>query len=435
MENKYTSLKFKAKVKPIEKINEEFTLCKCYVQSTGMNRNMSYMSKENIIKNSSTLHYAPVVGHLIKKEDGSFYMGGHDWEIDEDLNIKSICVPYGVVTNDEFEFETVDEYGKDVEYMTATVILWTGRYPELMEAIYSEDIYFNQSMELVVNQYRPYEEDSNYTELLDWSYSALCMLGKADDKNSVEHTEPCFIESKIIPYSFDKSEFVDEMSKMREELAFYFERKGEEESMDEENKSVECEAEVATVEEVEAEKEREVADEGSSDETTYEEELEVETEEHVAEAPAPEEEPVVELSAIEIEYNEYKDSHKYSNEEYEQLSEKCGAFEAELKSLREFKADYDAAQLKAQKEEILMKEEYACLKDDENFAKLVADIDKYSVEELSVKADLIFAAHIKSEGMFSVKGEIKKETKTIGLNINAKENKKKSPYGNLFSNK
>lgn len=28
MATKYTSLKFKAKVKPVEKINEEFTLCK-----------------------------------------------------------------------------------------------------------------------------------------------------------------------------------------------------------------------------------------------------------------------------------------------------------------------------------------------------------------------------------------------------------------------
>ena len=146
MENKYTSLKFKAKIKPIEKINEEFTLCKCYVQGVGKNRNMSYMSKENIIKNSPTLKYAPVVGHLIKKEDGTLYMGGHDYTIDDDWNLVSLCVPYGVVTNDDFEFEIIEEYGKEVEYMTAKVVLWTGRYPELMEAIYDEEVYFGQSM-------------------------------------------------------------------------------------------------------------------------------------------------------------------------------------------------------------------------------------------------------------------------------------------------
>ena len=51
MENKYTSLKFKAKVKPVEKLNEEFTKCRVYVQGIGKNRNYSYMSKENVIKN------------------------------------------------------------------------------------------------------------------------------------------------------------------------------------------------------------------------------------------------------------------------------------------------------------------------------------------------------------------------------------------------
>ena len=422
MENKYTSLKFKAKIKPIEKINEEFTLAKCYVQGIGKNRNMSYMSKENVIKNSSTLHYAPVVGHLIKKEDGSLYMGGHDWEMDEDWNMKSVCVPYGVVTNDEFEFETVNEYGTEVEYMTAKIILWTGRYPELMEAIYNKDIYFNQSMELSVEQYRPYEEDSNYIELLDWTYSALCMLGKADDKNSVEHTEPCFIESKIIPYSFDKSDFAEEMSKMKEELAFYFEHKGEEETMDEEVEIVEEEVvqEEPVSEEVVVE-EHEVAEEQPA------EEVEVDNEQPAEEVV---EEPVVELSALEVEYNEYKEAHKYSNAEYEALEVKCNEFEEELQSLREFKSNYEAAQLKAEKEAILQKEEYVCLAENESFKKLVDEADKYSVEELSIKADLVLAAYAKAT--FSAnKVEEEKQT-AMKFSIKSNDKAKKKVYGDLF---
>lgn len=414
MENKYTSLKFKAKIKPIEKINEEFTLAKCYVQGIGKNRNMSYMSKENVIKNSSTLHYAPVVGHLIKKEDGSLYMGGHDWEMDEDWNIKSVCVPYGVVTNDEFEFETVDEYGREVEYMTAKIILWTGRYPELMEAIYSEGIYFNQSMELSVEQYRPYEEDSNYIELLDWTYSALCMLGKADDKNSVEHTEPCFIESKIIPYSFDKSDFAEEMSKMKEELAFYFEHKGEEETMDEEVEIVE----------------EEVVQEESVSEEVVTEEHEVVEEQPVEEEVVIQEEPVVELSALEVEYNEYKETHKYSNADYEAIEVKCNEFEAELQSLREFKSNYDAAKLKAEKEAILNKSEYECLTENEAFKKLADEADKYSVEELSIKADLVLAAYAKAT--FSAnKAEEDKQT-AMKFSIKSNDKAKKKVYGDLF---
>ena len=323
MENKYTSLKFKAKVRPIEKLNEEFTLCKCYVQGIGKNRNYSYMSKENVIKNSHTLHYAPVVGHLIQKEDGSLYMGGHDWTIDENCNFKSICVPYGVVTMDDFGFEEVDEYGDKVEYMTANVVLWTGRYPELMEAVYNEDFWFNQSMEISVEQYRPYEEDSNYMELLDWTYSALCMLGKADDKDSPEHTEPCFIESKIIPYNFSKAEFADVMSEMKQGLAFYFEKKGVEEAVEEIKDIVmeeTPEVEEPIVEEPIVEEETVVEEEVVVEETEPEVELEVEN---------------VELNALRSEFDAYKKSHKYSNEEYEALN-------ADYVELKAFKDNYDA---------------------------------------------------------------------------------------------
>lgn len=416
MENKYTSLKFKAKVKPVEKLNEEFTLCKCYVQGVGKNRNYSYMSKENIIKNSPTLHYAPVVGHLIQKEDGSLYMGGHDWTIDENCNFKSVCVPYGVVTMDEFEFEEVEEYGEKIEYMTANVILWTGRYPELMDAIYSEDIFFNQSMELAVEQYRPYEEDSNYTELLDWTYSALCMLGKADDKESPEHTEPCFIESKIIPHNFSKAEFADIMSEMKQGLAFYFEKKGVEETV-EEVKDVVME-EVTEVEETTTE---EVVEETVVEEEIIEEEAI--SEEEVVEPEVEAEN--VELNALQSEFDEYKESHKYSNEEYEELK-------SVYDELKAFKDNYDAEELKAQKDAIFAKAEYGCLAENEEFTTLQTDAEKYSVEEISMKADLIFAAHMKSTMDFSLETEEVAKPKVAAFNFNTKEVNRK-PYGNLFN--
>lgn len=431
MENKYTSLKFKAKVKPVEKLNEEFTLCKCYVQGVGKNRNYSYMSKENIIKNSPTLHYAPVVGHLIQKEDGSLYMGGHDWTIDENCNFKSICVPYGVVTMDEFEFEEVDEYGEKVEYMTANVVLWTGRYPELMEAIYSEDIFFNQSMELSVEQYRPYEEDSNYMELLDWTYSALCMLGKADDKESPEHTEPCFIESKILPYNFSRADFAEVMSEMKHGLAFYFEKKGDEEPMEEIQDVVMEEAtevEEPIVEEPVVEEEPAIEEEPAVEPEKVPEEEVIPEEPETPEEPEvePETEPEnVELNALQSEFDAYKESHTYSNEEYEVLK-------AEYDELKAFKEAYDANLDKARKTEVLDKVEYECLADNEEFIQLRANMDNYSAEEISTKADLIFAAHVKSTIEFSIKDESKKTPDVIKFNFNKKESKK-GPYGNLFN--
>ena len=225
LQKQYAALPCYTKIEPIRPVNDEFTLCKVYVQGIGKNRNYSYMSKENVERAEPTIHYIPVVGHLMTKydEDGNEvgkYFGGHDYVWDENWNMKAQTVPFGVVTNDAVGYETVREYGQDVEYMTATTVLWTGRYPELKEAIYSDDCWFAQSMEISVDQSRPYVEDSNYTELLDWTYSALCILGKSDDPDY--HTEPCFISSRFVPmtYSADREQFNNDMSEMRERLAF-----------------------------------------------------------------------------------------------------------------------------------------------------------------------------------------------------------------------
>lgn len=226
MENNYASITFKAKINPLESINNEFTLCKAYVQGIGKNRNGSYMSKENVEQYLSTLNYCPVVGHLFKYTDSDgnekTAMGGHDWKLSEDWKIIDLTVPYGVVVNDSYNYEVINEYGVDVEYLTAQIILWTGRYPELKDAIYSDDFWFNQSMEINVLQHRPLEEDSNYTEILEWSYSALCLLGKADDKESPAHTEPCFINSKVFPTEFSKNEFTQVMNEMKEKISLCF---------------------------------------------------------------------------------------------------------------------------------------------------------------------------------------------------------------------
>ena len=225
LQKQYAALPCYTKIEPIRPVNDEFTLCKVYVQGIGKNRNYSYMSKENVERAEPTIHYIPVVGHLMTKydEDGNEvgkYFGGHDYVWDENWNLKAQTVPFGVVTNDAVGYEVVREYGQDVEYMTATAVLWTGRYPELKEAIYADDCWFAQSMEISIEQSRPYGEDSNYTELLDWTYSALCILGKSDDPDY--HTEPCFISSRFVPmtYSADREQFNNDMSEMRERLAF-----------------------------------------------------------------------------------------------------------------------------------------------------------------------------------------------------------------------
>ena len=107
------------------------------------------------------------------------------------------------------------------------------------------------------------------------------------------------------------------------------------------------------------------------------------------------------------------------------------ALKADYAALKAFKETYDASVIKAQKTEILDKAEYECLTENEEFVQLRADMDKFSVEEISTKADLIFAAHMKSTMEFSAKNESKK-LDALAFNFNKKESKK-GPYGNLFA--
>lgn len=439
MDKKHTSLKFKAKVTPIEKINDEFTLCKCYVQGVGKNRNFSYMSKENIQRCLPTLSYAPVVGHLIDKLDedgnptGEKYMGGHDYYIDDDWNLKSACVPYGVVKADSFDFETVKEYEDEIEteYLTAEIILWTGRYPELMEAIYSDDFYFNQSMEINVSEYRPYEEDSNYTELTDFTYSALCLLGKADDKSSPEHTEPCFIESKVIPvqYSLEKEEFSKVMGELKNELAFYFNKDNTDGKEDEvvENKKEEV---IETVEEVNEESTEEVVEntteetpdaEVNEDTNTESENEEVQEDETVVEASVEEtvEETVEmsELDSLKAEYEEYKNSHSHTNEEFDEL--------------QKYHDDAEFEKIHAERDAMLSDEKYSVLAENEAFTELKKNMDNYSLADLEKEAKVIFADYVSSVGTFSMNDSNKKATSKIRFSMK-KDTGKTKAYSTLF---
>ena len=216
-----------SKITPVKPVNSEFTLCKCRIQGVGRNRNYSYMSKENIEKALPTLSYVPVVGHLMPKydEDGEqigYYFGGHDAAIDNDLNLHWLTVPFGVVVADSFDFEEVEEYGKSVEYLTGLVYLWTGRYPELKKAIYDDETWFGQSMEISKIVHRPWEPDSNFREFVSWNYSALCILGKSDDDEY--HTEPCYMNADISPVTFNlgSAQFGQLMSEMREQLSLCF---------------------------------------------------------------------------------------------------------------------------------------------------------------------------------------------------------------------
>ena len=105
----------------------------------------------------------------------------------------------------------------------------------------------------------------------------------------------------------------------------------------------------------------------------------------------------------------------------------------ELKSsyaeLKAFKENYDASALKAEKDAIFASAEYDEIRESDEFKALMSEMDNYSVEELKVKADLLFAASMKKKFNFNAKPEKKG---AVSLNLKATPDNKKEAYAGLF---
>lgn len=220
------SITFGAKILSAKPLNDEFTLCKCYIMAVGKNKNRTYISQKSADKALPSLYNIPVIGYLYQDESGEYHMGGHEHVLcrdkDGSLYFKSLCVPYGVVPNqNDVHYEEVKEPDGTVgTYAVADVILWTGRFPELKEAAYNKNTLFWQSMEINVNNSEKFEEDASYTNILDYSYSALCLLGKSDDPEY--NIAPCFPMARVEAYNFSSendTEFSLMMSQLKNELA------------------------------------------------------------------------------------------------------------------------------------------------------------------------------------------------------------------------
>ena len=391
----------------IKPVNKEFSLFKCWVAGVGKNRNMSYISKERMDAALPTLSYAPVVGHLIKNEDGTYRLGSHDAEFDMDTwEFVPLTVPVGVVIADSFSYETVNEYGTDVEYLTANLILWTGRYPELFDCKYSDEIFCAQSMELAVNQYRILEEDSNYTELLDFSFSALCLLGKSD--NPELNNEPCFISSRLEPINFSSNDFVAKFNELKEAVkeCFDTEEEGEvnvaENTINvEEQEFEEINAEETTVEEV--------AETVEETEATSEEIVETETEE---------------VATEEFETVDYE-------AKYNDAMAEIATLKAEIEALTPYKLAAEKAERENAENEVFAKYD-SRIGEMAEYAELKTKAGEYAIADLERECLILVGKFAMSE---TTTEEVEPETEpTITFALDDTAETKPNRYGNLYEN-
>lgn len=211
------SLPINSRFEKIEQINSEFTRCKCYIMALGKNANGSHISREATEDALETFKNVPVIAHLYEDEDGNLHAAGHEMKLVENdgkYEWRTVCRPYGVIPECDLSFEDVtEEDGTVSTYLVGEVILWSGKYPEIMDAAYSDAVYFNQSMEIKVLDSEEYSEDASYTDIKKFNASALCLLGKSD--NEEYNVKPCFPSASVIPFSLD-----DEFTALMDEFKF-----------------------------------------------------------------------------------------------------------------------------------------------------------------------------------------------------------------------
>lgn len=217
---------FTSKIKPIKPINKQFTLCKCYVMALGKNKNKSNIPKEAVDDALPSLFNIPVVAHLFTDENGKRHVGEHDMELivneKGELAFHVLTVPYGTVPQqDDVHYEeVVEDDGKVNTYLVADIILWTGRYPELLDAKYSDEIYFAQSMEIIPSETK---NEEGLLTINKFQFSALCLLGKSD--NDAENIAPCFASARVESYDFAAKDetWTKLFGEFKQELAKCFE--------------------------------------------------------------------------------------------------------------------------------------------------------------------------------------------------------------------
>ena len=478
---------------------------KLKVCHTELNRNGSFISKENMEKSMPTLKYRPILAYIHELEDGSKDFYAHNMNIvqneDGESEINYIEKQVGCFTADEPWLE----YDKDMDktYVMAYSVI-PEQYTEAADIIRRKNG-SKVSCELVINELS-YNAKEKYLDLTDFYFSGCTLLGCDENGNEIGegmlgaradiadfcHKEPVFTyHEKLI-------ETLEKLNITLEGFNKNLKEGGDEEMDNFENEVVE--------EVVETEVEETVVESSEVEETVVEdnevEEIEVEEETETEEASTSEdgdeevhvEEKFTKTFTVELSHDDIKlalynliaqyeeeDNDYYgiravyddyfimcgwvNNKLYkvgyevdgenvslsgerqevfelivtesekiaiEKMRENYADLEEKYNALKEFKDNYDAAEVKAKKDAIFAKAEYAILSDNDEFKALVEDAEKFSIEEIEAKAKSIFADHVIKTGAFSAQATEEKSAKTIGLNFNTK-GKKSGPYGNLFN--
>jgi len=95
---------------------------------------------------------------------------------------------------------------------------------------------------------------------------------------------------------------------------------------------------------------------------------------------------------------------------------------------------YKAKELHSQREAVLASEDYSVMADFDEFKNLKSHMDEYSIDELTNKADLIYAKFMKSNySTFAATNQQKKRS-MVFMTSDSNNDNERLPYGGLFKN-
>ena len=395
----------------ITSISPKISKCEIKVLYIGQNRNRSCITKEVATKMAETLRGVPIVGYWCEsKED--FLDHGEQVIIDgEGIKFKDMTKPYGFVAPDSKiwfqKFDDTDDFGNTItrEYLMTEGYLWTEQYEECKRVMEEGN---PQSMKLDGKNMKGFWSTDNnkgidFFIINDAMFENLCILG--------EEVEPCFEGANITAPNLSSKFNLDEtftvtlfsmMNELKDVLTSFNE--GGSLSMDENTNVVQTE-DLGTTEEFAAadsalatEDQSQSATEPIVPETTSEEFKKKEEEDEnkntneddskSEDKPSDDEDKKSSEAGSDDKGQEEEDDEK-KKKKFELLENEFNALKSEYEEL---KSQYSALvefknQIDNEKKDEMINRFY--MLSDEDKADVIANKEKYSLDEIEAKLSVI----------------------------------------------
>ena len=398
---------------------------KLKVCHTELNRNGSFISKENMEKGMPTLKYRPILAHIHELKDGTKDFYAHNMEIveneDGESEVNYIEKQVGCFTADDPWLE----YDKDMDktYVMAYSVI-PEQYTEAADIIRRKNG-SKVSCELVINELS-YNAKEKYLDLTDFYFSGCTLLGCDEEGNEIgegmlgaraDITDFCHKEP-VFTYHDKLIEILEELNITLKGFNKNSEEGGDEEMDNFENEVVEevveTEVEVNEVEETVVEtndvEDTEVVEETETEETSASEngdEVQEEFEETHEEAKVEEKFTkifTVELSHDDIRWALYNLIAQYDEEDndyygiravYDNYFIMCGWVNNKLYKVG-YSVDGENVYLEGERQEVFElivteSEKIAIEKMRENYDSLVKYKEDTEAAALQAQKDAVFA--------------------------------------------